>query len=74
MQHQRCNTGASEIHPQACVTHVPTRGCWKAVVQTVDESGGPQEHGRRAYGWRWLPEMHISDFEKIKTKNFRNRV
>jgi hypothetical protein len=44
------------------------------VVQTADESSDTQEHGGRAYEWRWLPEMHRSDFEKIKTKNFKKRV
>ena len=45
-----------------------------AKVQTADESGDTQEHGGGVRGWRWLPEMRRSDFEKIKTKNFKKRV
>jgi hypothetical protein len=43
-------------------------------IQTADESGNTQEHDARARGWRWLPEMYRSDFEKIRTKNFRKRA
>jgi hypothetical protein len=44
------------------------------VVQIADESSDIQEHGGWARGWKWLPEMHRYDFEKIKTKNFRKRA
>jgi hypothetical protein len=65
---------ASEIHSQAHVTQAPTRGCRMVVVQTVDVSDDTQEHDGGACAWRWLFEMHRSDFEKIKTKNFRKRA
>jgi hypothetical protein len=65
---------ASEIHSQVRVTHAPTHGCRMAEVQTADDGGGNQEHKGGARGWRWLPEIHKSNFEKIKTKNFRKKA
>jgi hypothetical protein len=64
----------SEIHLQVRVTHALARECQMAMVQTVDESCDTLKHGGGAHGWRWLPEMHRSDFEKIKTKNFSKRA